>query len=248
MFLEKLAERLLEAGVARALKARLQPVEIAKALSKEMDRSQVIAPGGRLVANQYQVHLHPDDLAEFAPFQASLEAQLAAFLTDYAARRALKPLSSPSVSLLPDPGRVALGAFSVRAALVDPEPEAIPSLATLVAPPEPTIAMPAVRRPSMPTAAPVRARLIGPNGRPFPLSTTVTTLGRAMDNDVVIESRDVSRHHARIAWEGDAYVLVDLGSTNGSFVSGQRVTRRPLSSGETISLGDARYVFQISDY
>ncbi len=55
------------------------------------------------------------------------------------------------------------------------------------------------------------------------LERPVTTLGRWADNDVIVDDRWVSRHHARIRREGERYVLEDLDSKNGTFVNGQRI-------------------------
>ncbi len=254
-FLEKLAENLLEGGFVRALKPKLQPVQIAKALAREMERSQMVGPDGPLVANRYLVHLHPDDLAAFSEFQAGMERELATFLRGYAARHGLKTLASPTVSLIPADPPGTPGRVRVKAALVDPgaEPPSEPAVATL--PLEGTIVMPSVEprpapepRPvSTPRPKPVAAHLVDETGQALGLTGEDTSIGRAVDNDIVLEIKGVSRHHARIVWEMDRYVLLDLGSTNGSFVSGNRVTRQPLSGGEAISLGGASFTFRLAD-
>ncbi|MGD2207495.1 MAG: FHA domain-containing protein [Anaerolineae bacterium] len=55
------------------------------------------------------------------------------------------------------------------------------------------------------------------------LAGPVTTIGRWDDNDVVVDDRWVSRHHAQIRREGEQYVVEDRGSKNGTFVNGQRI-------------------------
>ena len=64
-----------------------------------------------------------------------------------------------------------------------------------------------------------------------------TTIGRWEDNDVVIADRWISRHHARVDLEGTRYAIQDLGSKNGLFVNGKRVTRPVyLEDGDRIQL------------
>jgi DNA-binding response OmpR family regulator len=57
----------------------------------------------------------------------------------------------------------------------------------------------------------------------WPLSKTVTSIGRWADNDIVIDDRWVSRHHARIRREGEQYTVEDLDSKNGTIVNGRRI-------------------------
>jgi len=65
-----------------------------------------------------------------------------------------------------------------------------------------------------------------------------TVLGRAADADFVLGTPSVSRHHARLVPEGVHWVLEDLGSSNGTFVGGQRVQRAELEDGAVFRLGD----------
>jgi pSer/pThr/pTyr-binding forkhead associated (FHA) protein len=73
----------------------------------------------------------------------------------------------------------------------------------------------------------------------YPLTKSVTTIGRDPLCDIPIDERfaAVSRQHAQIAQEGDDYILVDLNSGNGVFVNGARIGRNRLRDGVTISMG-----------
>ncbi len=75
----------------------------------------------------------------------------------------------------------------------------------------------------------------------------VVTLGSMDDNDLVIEDDTVSRYHCRIYQEEAAYVLQDLGSTNGSFIDGVRIKEAYLSPGCTVEIGNTRIGFQSFD-
>lgn len=76
-------------------------------------------------------------------------------------------------------------------------------------------------------------------GQSFALDRPEIVLGRDLANDIVVTDAEVSRRHARIFLKGDNYVLEDLGSTNGTFVNGQRLTGPYiLQPGEYINLGE----------
>jgi DNA-binding response OmpR family regulator len=55
------------------------------------------------------------------------------------------------------------------------------------------------------------------------LDKSVISIGRWEDNDVIVDDRWVSRHHARVRREGESYVIEDLGSKNGTLVNGTRI-------------------------
>ena len=76
-------------------------------------------------------------------------------------------------------------------------------------------------------------------GVTFPLEGDQLTIGRDSTNGVAINDAEVSRKHARLMFQGGKYVLEDLGSTNGTFVNGQRLAGPiVLKSGDVISLGE----------
>ena len=73
----------------------------------------------------------------------------------------------------------------------------------------------------------------------FEIRKDVTTLGRDISNDIVINDRETSRHHLRLMLSGETLTIEDLGSTNGAFVNGKRVSGvTPLQNGDMIGLGE----------
>ena len=76
-------------------------------------------------------------------------------------------------------------------------------------------------------------------GTEYPLEKTEIFLGRDLSNDIVINDPELSRRHPRLFLTGNAYTLEDLGSTNGTFLRGQRLTAPVmLTPGENITLGE----------
>ncbi len=89
----------------------------------------------------------------------------------------------------------------------------------------------------------MEAVLQGPTGR-IVLGPTPLTIGRLADNRVVVGDPKASSHHAEIRATGQGYSIVDLGSTNGTFVNNQRIERntpRSLANGDRIRIGDTMF-------
>ncbi|HVI17107.1 MAG TPA: FHA domain-containing protein, partial [Gaiellales bacterium] len=76
------------------------------------------------------------------------------------------------------------------------------------------------------------------------IGSRVVTIGRSSDCDVRVDDANVSRRHAEVRRIGDGYSLVDLGSTNGTEVNGQRIQETALMNGDVISVGTTRITFE----
>lgn len=77
----------------------------------------------------------------------------------------------------------------------------------------------------------------------FVLRHELITIGRNFDNDIHVSDSTVSGHHARIVMKPDYRYIEDLGSTNGTFVNGERIKRHPLRTGDRISIGKHLMIF-----
>ena len=76
-------------------------------------------------------------------------------------------------------------------------------------------------------------------GVTFPLDGDQLTIGRDSSNGVAINDAEVSRKHSRLSFQGGKFVIEDLGSTNGTFVNGQRLAGPVvLKAGDVVSLGE----------
>jgi pSer/pThr/pTyr-binding forkhead associated (FHA) protein len=76
-------------------------------------------------------------------------------------------------------------------------------------------------------------------GQIFPLTLESITIGRDPMSDIVVNDPELSRHHARLIYTGSGYQVQDMGSTNGTFVDGNRLAGETvsLSAGQTVALG-----------
>ncbi len=84
----------------------------------------------------------------------------------------------------------------------------------------------------------------GPNrGREFPLHDGENVLGRTNETEIELPSTKVSRRHAAIVVEGGQVEIADLGSSNGTFMNGKKVSRSPIPPGAKIIVGE--YVLQV---
>src|SRR5262249_7662750 len=79
----------------------------------------------------------------------------------------------------------------------------------------------------------------GPNaGQRFALAEDATLIGRQPDAGVFLDSLSVSRKHARILHQAGSYFVEDVGSANGTYVNGVRISgRQPLTEGDTLEVG-----------
>ena len=81
-------------------------------------------------------------------------------------------------------------------------------------------------------------------GQRLPIRTPIANLGRADYNDVCVPEESVSTAHAKLQRREGVWILVDLDSTNGTFVDGERVRgEAPLVAGALLRLGDVQMVF-----
>ena len=84
-------------------------------------------------------------------------------------------------------------------------------------------------------------------GEVFPLGFEPASIGRHGDNEIILPDNQVSRHHAEIVMQGGRWLIADLGSANGTFVNGERLTGpRVLSHDDLIRVGQTRFRVEIA--
>ncbi|MCB9874136.1 MAG: FHA domain-containing protein [Planctomycetaceae bacterium] len=84
-------------------------------------------------------------------------------------------------------------------------------------------------------------------GRRYDLDDDAISLGRDNDNSIQLHDNEVSRHHAEVRSDEEGFLLVDLNSSNGSFVNGNQITEQLLVNGDRVQLGRTLMIFTGSD-
>jgi len=236
--IESKLEALFEGIFGRAFRANVQPVELARKLVKEMDEHRNVSVSRVYVPNEYTIYLSPEDRHQFADYEDSLREELQEYLAAHARREGYVLLSPPRVKLETD-ADLDLGMFGIATRLAHSSRSKRQDAPAAEAAPGATMIYNAGAVP----AGPVEVASLTFNGSAHPLDAARAVIGRSKDVDIQVPDPNVSRRHAEVRHEGDAYVLVDLDSTNGIEVGGRRVKRLELEDGTRFTVGSTELVF-----
>ena len=232
---EQGVERLMEGSIGRVFRSPVQPAEIGRKLERAMVAGQVVSVDATLVPNDYRVAMHPRDMVLFVDYVTSLCRHMEQWLAEVARARGFTLIDRVRVQIAGDE-TVPRRAIRVAAAIAD-RPDLGPAAQDEI---QRTEVYRAIRATGGPP--PIRLRFLdGPRrDQEVLIRKAVTTVGRALDNDVVLETGDVSRHHARLEYAGGELRLIDLGSTNGTRVNGRAVTSERVRPGDELGFGTAQ--------
>jgi len=261
---EDRVSRAVEGVFAGVFRSPVQPAELARACAKEMDRRKKLGVGKVYAPTMYSVLLSPQDGDALGGFAETLGGELATYLVSYARERDYELATRPVVRFLID-DELKLGRFMVIGELLSPEEIAAetggsddsfhdPSRdQSAHRPPprvtHPTEVVPAVFDAEKGLGAPPQpvhriATVTVPGiGHDVALSGDRMVLGRLKSADICLGDANASREHAAIEREGAGWAVVDLGSTNGTLVNGERVDRARLRDGDIITIGTSELTY-----
>ncbi|MGI8915979.1 MAG: FhaA domain-containing protein [Chloroflexota bacterium] len=238
--LERALQRSVERPFTRLAGSRLQPVEIARALAKELVINRRVGVGRVYAPNWFRAQLSEADFRQCEPFLLQLQREIAQDLIRQAQRRKYEFVGAVSVELLAD-ANLRRGDILASAEIRGDEPaqqsgalEEAPLARTSVFP----VVRPADSVASVPASSAISLTIRDDRGVEQRLQMVGEELkfGRGLENDVVLDSLSVSREHARLL-RADGLFIEDLGSRNGTFVNGQRIQRARVGPGDRIRLG-----------
>lgn len=213
---ERRLENLVEGMFARVFRSGLRPIELGRRLVREMDVNRSVDVKGRTMVPNSFTVLLSPDDAERF---ADIADSLERELCDAAREHAHDEgysFPGPVAVELLEHDKLRTGEFRLLARLQQGE------------------------------GGVGAGSLLLPSGDRHILDDRVATVGRLPDCEITLSDTNVSRRHAEIRPHGDGFVVVDLGSTNGTKVNGVRVTERTLRDGDELTFGNTRLSFEAS--
>jgi Protein of unknown function (DUF3662)/FHA domain len=243
--LESKIAGLVEGTFSRAFRTEVRPVEIARKLAREMEENKTVSVSTTYAPNEYRVYLSAEDRERLAGYEAELLDELSGYLLEHARRERLELLTTPLVEFHTDE-RLRLGEFGIQARLVRSEAPGdveqgdrghtmIYSTAERLNAPLEEAGRPHRGRP-----------LLCFEGKRVVVGEQGAVIGRSRECDVVLADPNISRRHAELRPSGGAWVIEDLGSTNGVRVNGRRIDHpAALNAGDRIELGTASLTFEL---
>jgi hypothetical protein len=220
--LDEFLSALTEGEFSSADIARQWAAEIAS--SAKFDRQKKV-----YAADQYTLTIHPDNYLTLAGAGMEFQVNISLALKKSLAESELELLRDPHVTLATDP---TLDRWEVRViAWHSSDPSRIsPQLAT-------------EDEEQVTGRPPVGAFFIIDGKRHFPLKTPLVTIGRRLDNQLVLEDPHVSRQHAQLKARGGRYLLYDLDSTSGTRVNGSSIDEWVLQPGDVVAIATVQLIY-----
>jgi hypothetical protein len=212
---EERLERLVEGTLVKPFRSNLQPIEIGRRLTREMDLHRRVGVHGLIAPNAFTVTLAPADVDRFANFVDALSRELADAAREHARAEGYSFVGPVDVQIY-EGTRLRAGRFTITAEVVEGD-EGVSF-----------------------------AELVLPEGGRVTVGADPVVIGRLPECTVVLGDPNVSRRHAEIRHVGDAVVVTDLGSTNGTKVNGVPVREQHLASGDKITVGSTTLVLELS--
>lgn len=246
---EQRLEGLVEGFFARVFRSGLQPVEVGRRIIREMGENKTVSVNRVYVPNEFHVEMGTEDYERFAQMEAGLQKEFSEIVIQAAKENRWNLMGMPQVTFEENPG-MRKGQFRVEPALSS-GPENRGHVSTR----QPSEADPdATRAVSLDTADRLRlsrtgAELIVLDQRGEPSERISITrepivIGRMSSNDVVLGDSNVSRRHAELRRDPEGWLLVDLGSTNGTLVNGKLAREHRLADGDKLTFGTSELVFK----
>ena len=233
-FEEKL-ENIFEKAFTRALRKKIEPLELANELEKKIEETAVTDVKIPYTANVYNIFISRADYLLLKPYLNELQAELESFVDRKAEEIGVVLLGKPEVRFKIDTS-VKTGEIRIIPQVKKDEAGVGTESADL----ESTRIIPVSDAKKFNLQVPVAVLEDLATGKRYQVFRFPFRIGRMKANDVILDDPTVSRFHAEIYREGKHFYIRDLGSTNGTFVNGKELRVKRLNPNDIISCGNSK--------
>lgn len=244
--IEQRLEGLVEGFFTKVFRSGLQPVEVGRRILREMAAGKTVSVNRVYAPNEFLVLMGAEDHERFEQMAAGLQREFTDLVIEAAKENRWNLMGMPRISFTSTDG-MGKGEFKVEASLTaDPNRPAPvstrPADEGSRAVPSDTAERLGVRATG---AALVVVEKDGTDGERITITDPPVVIGRMSTSDVVLADPNVSRRHAELRREDGRWVLVDLGSTNGTVVNGKLAREHDLTDGDRLSFGTSELRFEL---
>ena len=251
--IERRLEGMVEGFFAKAFRSGLQPVEVGRRILREMEAGRTISVNKVYAPNDFRISMGHEDHERFSQMEAGLTREFTELVIEQAKQDRWNLMGMPQISFVEDE-KMGKGEFRVEASLTADPDRPAPSVTTRPPQerdPEATGAISSDTANRLGLArSPAELVVLDENGRDkerISITRTPIVIGRMSSNDVVLSDPNVSRRHAELRRDDGRWVLVDLGSTNGTTVNGRQAPEHSLNDGDRLGFGTSELVFRTAE-
>lgn len=247
--LEVNLEKYIEGFFKGRLKGRIQPMDIAKLLVREMRDKKRVSVNKVYVPNVFTVSMAVEDWSAVVTIAPALAEELQGYLKQKAQEKDFTLVAQPLVKFSEEPtleaGKVSVCAtFGVPVQEVGgnsgPAGESEDTRSFRL--PGNTLPVPVMKLPEKYCLQVTEGQ---DKGRLFYMDGHSITVGRRQNCNIILTDASVSRRHAAMDMLNGQWLLTDMESTNGTFVNGVRITKKELHPGDAVKFGSTLCVFKV---
>ncbi|MEH0111234.1 DUF3662 and FHA domain-containing protein [Tersicoccus sp. MR15.9] len=241
---ERRLEKIVRGVFSRSGGRQVEPVEIASALRREMDHKAIALTEGRTITpNVFDARLSDADFETAQDWGTALAEELCEVVIKHAQSQGYALLGPVRFSFLHDPV-LRTGVFEIDSKTEKQQqnrPRAPRAAGQNSAGRGGSVTGGPWRK-----AAEEKRPVLEIHGQRYSLNAPTIVLGRSSEADILVDDTGVSRKHLQIHTQDGQSEAVDLGSTNGSYVNGQKIHgSAPLADGSVISMGRTKITFRL---
>tara|TARA_B100000029_G_scaffold196730_2_gene194782 strand:+ start:18656 stop:19438 length:783 start_codon:yes stop_codon:yes gene_type:complete len=234
--LETTIQTLLEQNLVALLRRHIDIPTLALELAKTLEQSysshsdqskRPVAP------HNYILIIHPKTIAKIKSQTPDIESIVATQILTIVNMLEMPIIQTPTIQIIADE-TIQQGSVKILPQTVDPSTAA-------------TVQMTPLNLNSLTSADTIMAHIIVNGDYYHPLSEPLVTIGRKLDNNIILEDPDVSRSHAQVRMRMNKWVLFDTNSRLGTQVNNKPIKEQVLQNGDVISIGSTTLIFVEND-